>query len=117
MAFLTPDKKQANLKVKFQLVCCARQVSLNWDSTEQYNRSVAVADLGEGPLFLEQTEARRTEKMFFWDRVSPSYQGLDDCPPPPTPIWMSASATVDSKVKIFLVDTFDVFDKLLHFMD
>lgn len=54
--------------------------------------------------------------MFFWDGLSPSYQGLDDRPLPPL-IRMSGSASVDSKVKIFLVDTFDVFDKLLTFMD
>ena len=55
--------------------------------------------------------------MFFWDGLSPSYQGLDDRPPPPPLIRMSGSASVDSKVKIFLVDNFDVFDKLLTFMD
>ena len=68
------------------------------------------------PLFLEPTEAWRDEKMFFWDELSPSYQGLDDRPPPPL-IRMSGSATADSKVNIFLVDTFDVSDKLLTFMD
>ena len=68
----------------------------------------------KGRQVKEQTEAQRAEKMFFWDRVLPSYQVLDDRP---HLIWMSASATADSKVNIFLVDTFGVFDKLLHFMD
>ena len=48
-----------------------------------------VADPGEGPggpapLLLDQTDAQRAEKHFFWDRPPPLYQGLDDLPPPPT---------------------------------
>ena len=35
------------------------------------------------PLFLDQTEARRIEKNFFWDRAPPPLsQGLDDRNPP-----------------------------------
>ena len=33
------------------------------------------------PLFLRQTEARRAEKKFFWDRAPPFCQGLDDQTP------------------------------------
>ena len=33
------------------------------------------------PLFLDQTEAPRAEKNFFWDRASPFSQGLDDRAP------------------------------------
>ena len=33
------------------------------------------------PLFLDQTEAPRAEKKFFWDRASPVSQGLDDRAP------------------------------------
>ena len=42
------------------------------------------------PLFLDQTEARRAEKNFFWDRGPPLSQGLDDRPPPsPSPSLLS----------------------------
>ena len=67
--------------------------------------ALTVADPGEGgagrgaraiPLFLDQTDAPRSEKFFFLDR--PLSQGLDDrllpkSPPPPTPrlIWRSGS--------------------------
>ena len=44
------------------------------------------------PLFLEQNEARRAEKIFFEDRPSPLPQSLD-APPPLPPIWRSRSAT------------------------
>ena len=42
----------------------------------------SIADVGEGsgpgpPLFLDQTEVRRAEKQFLWDRAPPS-QSLDD---------------------------------------
>ena len=48
---------------------------------------------GEGPgtcppplLFLDQTEARRAEKIFLGDRPpTPLSKGLDDRPPPPPP--------------------------------
>ena len=33
------------------------------------------------PLFLDQTEAPRAEKKFFWDRASAFSQGLDDRAP------------------------------------
>ena len=50
-----------------------------------------MADLEEGPggarapaLFLDQTEARRAEKMFFETAPPPHFcQGLDDRPPSP----------------------------------
>ena len=37
------------------------------------------------PLFLDQNEARRTEKKFFEACPHPLSQGLDDRPTPPTP--------------------------------
>ena len=41
-----------------------------------------MADRGEGPppLFLDQTEARRAEKVFFETAPPPLSQGLDDRP-------------------------------------
>ena len=36
---------------------------------------------GRSPLFLDQTEARRTEKNFFGDRVPPLSQGLNPALP------------------------------------
>ena len=55
---------------------------------------VAVADPGEGPgppLFLDQTEGRRAEKIFFCDRPPPLSQGLDDRPSTPyLGVWMTA---------------------------
>ena len=52
--------------------------------TSEFGRQlqVAVADLGEGPLFLDQTEARRADLNTFWG----------DHPPPPfryLRIWMT----------------------------
>ena len=38
---------------------------------------------GGHPLFLDQTEARRAEKNFIWDRPPPLSQGLDDRPSTP----------------------------------
>ena len=38
---------------------------------------------GPSPLFLDQTEARRSEKKTFGDRPSPPYLRLDDQGPPP----------------------------------
>ena len=54
--------------------------------------------------------------MFFETGYPPHIRVWMTAPLPPL-IRMSGSASVDSKVKIFLVDTFDVFDKLLTFMD
>ena len=52
-----------------------------------YGKGFAVADPGEGPgearapsLILDQNEARRAEKIFFWGGP-PLYRGLDDRPP------------------------------------
>ena len=48
------------------------------------HRYSSVVDPGEGlrgPLFLDQTEARRVEKNFF-ETAAPLSQGLDDRPPP-----------------------------------
>ena len=44
-------------------------------------------------FFLDQAEARRAEKIFFWDRA-PLSPALDDRPHPPPPplIWRSGSA-------------------------
>ena len=61
--------------------------------------SYTVADPGEGPqgglaplpLLLDQNEARRAEKILFWDRAPLLSQGLDDSPP--LLIWKSGSAT------------------------
>ena len=54
-----------------------------------------MVDPGEGPpLFLDQTEAQRAEKIFL-DWSSAFSQGQDDCPPPlsqglnpPLGIWL-----------------------------
>ena len=41
---------------------------------------------GAGPsLFLDQTEARRSEKIFFQDRLPPSYLRVWIITPPPPP--------------------------------
>ena len=52
---------------------------------------MAVADLGEvpgpPPLFLDQTEARRAEKIFSGDHP-PLSQGLDDRAPPYLKVWI-----------------------------
>ena len=55
-----------------------------------------MADLGEGaPLFLDQNEARRAEKKFFWGQATPLSHGLDDRSPSPPPlIWRSGFATL-----------------------
>ena len=42
---------------------------------------------GSPPIFLDQTEARRTEK-FFWRPGLPLSKGLDDRPPPPPPAYL-----------------------------
>ena len=48
-----------------------------------------MADPGKGPgpppLFSDQTEARRADKIFFVDHP-PLSKGLDDRPPPPPPL-------------------------------
>ena len=50
---------------------------------------VRLQNPGEGPggpgppLFLDQNEARRTEKMFFEAGPAPFSEGLDDRPTPP----------------------------------
>ena len=50
---------------------------------------VRLQNPGEGPggpgppLFLDQNEARRTEKIFFKAGPGPLSEGLDDRPPPP----------------------------------
>ena len=60
-----------------------------------------VADPGEGPgersLFLEQTEARRAEKILFGDPSPVLSKGLDDRGPPL--ISRSGSGTVDRPKK------------------
>ena len=64
--------------------------------------SVAVADPGEGtggasspPLFLDQTEARRAETIFFRRPASPLSKGLNNrTPPPARPVSRSRSGTV-----------------------
>ena len=55
-----------------------------------------MADLGEGaPLFLDQNEARRAEKKFFWGQATPLSHGLDDRSHSPPPlIWRSGFATL-----------------------
>ena len=43
------------------------------------------------PLFLDQTEARRAGKFFFFSPGPPLSQGLDDRPPPQPPylkVWI-----------------------------
>ena len=48
------------------------------------SHSLAVADTGKGPrgpvppLFLDQTEARRTQFFFFWRLPPPLSKGLDE---------------------------------------
>ena len=46
-----------------------------------------MTDPAPAPLFLDQTEVRRAEKIFFRDRAPPALlpvsHGLDDRPPPP----------------------------------
>ena len=56
------------------------------------HRYSSVVDPGEGlrgPLFLDQTEARRVEKNFF-ETAAPLSQGLDDRPPhfPYLKVWI-----------------------------
>ena len=53
-----------------------------------------VVDPGEGPgpappppLLLDQTEARRAEKIVFWDAPPPLSNGLDDWDPPYLKVW------------------------------
>ena len=41
------------------------------------------------PLVLDQTEARRAQKIFLGDQASPFSTGLDD-PPLPTPLYLKA---------------------------
>ena len=62
---------------------------------------ISAADPGKGPgrtappptpLCLEQNEARTAGKYVFRDRLHLS-RSLDDCPPPPSLIWRSGSAT------------------------
>ena len=66
------------------------------DNVAGKNHSQAVVDPGEGsgepiappPLFLDQTEPQRAEKMFFWkpSRVPLiSWSGSPNPPPPPPP--------------------------------
>ena len=52
---------------------------------------------GPPPLFLDQTEARRAEKIIFWDHSPPFSQDLDD--PPPHLMWRSGSTTDESNTK------------------
>ena len=56
---------------------------------ERHSIYSTVADPGEGPggvrplpLFLDQTEARRAKKHFFWRPPPPLSKDLDDRPPP-----------------------------------
>ena len=39
------------------------------------------------PLLLDQTEARRAEKIVFWDAPPPLSNGLDDWDPPYLKVW------------------------------
>ena len=49
--------------------------------TEKGPKQWRIQGRGPGPpLFSDQTEARRADKIFFGDRP-PSSKGLDDCPP------------------------------------
>ena len=94
---------------RVELPCCAglekkRQVVVSCEillqkvessSTFCNKTCTSVADPGPGgsPLFLDQNEAWRAEKIFFWDRHPPLSQGLDDDRAPPL-IWRSGSDTV-----------------------
>ena len=55
-------------------------------------REGARGDLGL-PLFLDQAEARRAEKIFLGDRPPSLSEGLDDPPPPSPTIPRSGSGT------------------------
>ena len=74
-------------------------VAIQWRIQGSWGTMVAVQWRIQGrgpggppfPLFLEQNEARRAEKIFFEDRPSPLPQSLDA--PPLPPIWRSRSAT------------------------
>ena len=77
------------------------------------HRYSSVVDPGEGlrgPLFLDQTEARRVEKNFF-ETAAPLSQGLDDRPPPPSLIWRSGSASVHA-ICIFYSPLWKVYGHL-----
>ena len=75
-----------------------------------------MVDPGEGPLFLDQAEARRDQKNFFWDWTSPYSQGLDDflpplSPPPPSEslnpplgIWL---VEVDERVAKYVISVWE----------
>ena len=61
-----------------------------------------VVDPGEGgpgpPLLLDQTEAPRGKKIFFWRLPPRLLKGLDDCPPPPpSPLSQLLSASWANK--------------------
>ena len=64
-------------------------------------------------IFLDQTEARRAEILFFFKTGPPLSQGLDDCPPPPPPylkVWIrywTATRTVRSTCKAILTTVSD----------
>ena len=85
-----------------------------------------MVDPGEGPLFLDQAEAQRDPKNFFWDWTSPFSQGLavwgggggggggvDGPPPPPPPsedlnpplgIWL---VEVDERVAKYVISVWE----------
>ena len=52
--------------------------------TEKGHKQWRIQGRGPGsPLFSDQTEARRADKIFLGDRPPPLSKGLDDRPPPP----------------------------------
>ena len=78
-----------------------------------------MVDPGEGPLFLDQAEARRDQKNFFWDWTSPFSPGLGDWgggsggrpPPPPSEdlnpplgIWL---VEVDERVAKYVISVWE----------
>ena len=76
------------------------------------HRYSSEADPGEGsggPLFLDQTEARRVEKNFL-ETAAPLSQGLDDRTPPSL-IWKSGSANVHA-ICIFYSPLWKVYGHL-----
>ena len=70
-------------------------------------RHIPVADPGEGPsprppLIVDQTEARRAEKIFFGDRA-PAYLRVWMTPPPLISSSESGTYMFDTKQKVILL--------------
>ena len=57
------------------------------------------------PLFLEQNEARRAEKIFFEDRPSPLPQSLDAPPPPPPSECLDPPLQSNNRSQKFLLES------------